>query len=69
VSYKTEKNKIVLFLSSLHAVGEIKEENKPKVLYYNKIKGANETFNQLCHKYTVLLEEHEDSRFKFFIAC
>jgi len=49
-----EKNKTVLFLFSSHAVDEIKEENKPEVvLCYNKTKGASETFNQLCQKYTV----------------
>jgi len=47
---------MILLLSSLHPDNEInKMENKPEiVLYYNKIKGANNTVDQLCYcKYRV----------------
>jgi len=59
VSYKTEKNKMILLLSSLHANGDIKIENKPEiVLYYNKTKEASNIFEQLCHEYTVSRKTH-----------
>jgi len=51
VSYKSENDKMVL----LHSDNEInKVENKPEiVIYYYKTKGASDTFDQLCHEYTV----------------
>jgi len=56
VSYLTENDKLILLLSSLHYDSEInKVENKPEiVLHYNKTIGASDTFDQLCHEYTVL---------------
>jgi len=55
VSYKSENDKMILLLSSLHSDGEInKVENKPEiVLHYNKTMGACDTFDQLCHEYIV----------------
>jgi len=55
VSYKPKNDKIILLLSSLHSDSEInKVENKPEVvLHYNKTIGASDTFDQLCHEYTV----------------
>jgi len=55
VYYKPENDKLISLLSSLHSEGEInKVENKPEiVLYYNKTIGASDTFDQLCHEYTV----------------
>jgi len=55
VSYKPENDNIILLLSSLHSDGEInKVEDKPEiVLYYKKTMKASDTFDQLCHEYTV----------------
>jgi len=55
VSYKPENDKMILLLSSLHSDGEInKVENKPEIiLHYNKTMEASDTFDQLCHDYTV----------------
>jgi len=54
VSYKPENDKMILLLSSLHSDEINKVDNKPEiVLHYNKIMGASDTFDQLCHQYTV----------------
>jgi len=55
VSYKPENDKIILLLSSLHSDGKVnKVENKPEiVLHHNKTIEASDTFDQLCHEYTV----------------
>jgi len=59
VSYRSENDKMILLLSSLHS-GEInKIENKPEiVLHYNKTMGASNIFDQLCHEYTVSRRTH-----------
>jgi len=55
MSYNSENDKMVLLLPSLRSDGKMnKVENKPeKIIYYNKIKGAIDTFHRLRHKYTV----------------
>jgi len=60
ISYKSENNKIIILLSSLHSDGEVnKVENKPEiVLHYNKTTGASDTFDQLCHEYSVSRATH-----------
>jgi len=60
MSYKPEKDKMILLLSSLHSDGEInKVENKPEiVLHYNKTMDASDIFDQLCDEYTVSRKTH-----------
>lgn len=55
VSYCPKKNKVVFLISSLHNAGKISSDRqKPEIiLYYNKTKGATDTFDQMCHEYTV----------------
>jgi len=54
VSYKPENDEMILLLSSLHSDEISKVENKSEiVLHYNKTMGASDTFDQLCHQYTV----------------
>jgi len=55
VSYKSENDKMILLLSSLHLDGKInKMENKPEIIsYYDKTKRASNKFVQLCHEYAV----------------
>jgi len=55
VSYKSENDKMILLLSSLHSTRKINNsENKPKIIsYYNKTKGASNKFVQLCHEYAI----------------
>lgn len=52
VSHCPKKNKVVLAVSSLHTVGKISSDRgKPDIiLYYNKTKGATDTFDQMCHE-------------------
>jgi len=59
---------MILLLSSLHSDGEInKVEKKPEiVLHYNKTRGASDTFDQVCHKYTVSKRTHEWSLRMFY---
>lgn len=55
VSHSPKKNKNVLLLSTMHRTKEIDEEtNKPSViLFYNSTKGGTDSFDQLCHTYSV----------------
>lgn len=55
VSYSPRTNKNVLILSSMHQSKEVDEgTNKPEViLFYNSTKGGTDSFDQLCHSYTV----------------
>lgn len=55
VSYSPKNNKNVLLLSSMHMNKEIDaDSNKPSViLFYNSTKGGTDSFDQLCHSYTV----------------
>lgn len=53
LSYTPKKNKIVLVVSS-HLHTTEKTNNKPNIiLHYNKTKGGTDSFDQLCHSYTV----------------
>jgi len=55
VSFVPKKNKAVLLLSSKHHDNQVDNKTgKPIiVLDYNKTKGAVDTVDQMCHKYTV----------------
>ncbi|CAF3896597.1 unnamed protein product [Rotaria sp. Silwood1] len=55
VSFVPKKNKAVLLLSSKHHDNQVDNKTgKPiVVLNYNKTKGAVDTVDQICHKYTV----------------
>jgi hypothetical protein len=55
VSYVPKKNKAVLLLSSMHHDNNVDTETgKPNiVLDYNKTKGAVDTIDEMCHKYSV----------------
>ncbi|XP_033223594.1 uncharacterized protein LOC117177182 [Belonocnema kinseyi] len=53
VSYKPNKNKIILLVSTKMTKFNIGEARKPEmVLFYNKTKGGTDTFDKLCHAYT-----------------
>lgn len=53
VSFTPKKNKIVLLLSSYMHTTEI-QDCKPKIIHhYNETKGGTDTFDQLCHSYSV----------------
>ncbi|CAF1609749.1 unnamed protein product [Adineta ricciae] len=60
VSFVPKKNKAVLLLSSKHHDNHVdKKTGKPIiVLDYNKTKGAVDTVDQMCHKYTVQSDGH-----------
>lgn len=55
VSYTPKKNKNVLVLSTMHRDNSIDAETgKPDmILTYNMTKGGTDTFDQLCHSYSV----------------
>ena len=55
VSFVPKLNKVVLLLSSKHHDNQVDNQTgKPTVILdYNKTKGAVDTVDQLCHKYTV----------------
>lgn len=55
VSYVPKKNKAVLLLSSMHHDNKVDTgTGKPNiVLDYNKTKGAVDTIDEMCHKYSV----------------
>jgi len=55
VSFVPKQNKAVLLLSSKHHDNLVdKKSGKPNIILdYNKTKGAIDTVNQMCHKYTV----------------
>lgn len=55
LSWTPKRNKIVLLLSSLIKAPSVSTTNgKPPVIeYYNATKGGTDTFDQLCHSYTV----------------
>ncbi len=55
VSYVPKYNKAVLLLSSKHHNNQVDNKTgKPiAILDYNKTKGAVDTVDQMCHKYTV----------------
>nr|CAI5865669.1 unnamed protein product [Callosobruchus analis] len=55
VSYCPRANKVVLLLSSMHFDDYVDQETgKPQiVLDYNRTKGGTDTFDQLCHTYSV----------------
>ena len=55
VSFVPKRNKAVLLLSSKHHVILVdKKTGKPNIILdYNKTKGAVDTVDQMCHKYTV----------------
>ncbi|KAG8334202.1 hypothetical protein J6590_108635 [Homalodisca vitripennis] len=55
VSYCPKKNKNVLLLSTMHSTKEIDlNTNKPSaILFYNSTKGGTDSFDQLCHSYSV----------------
>ncbi|XP_032671956.1 piggyBac transposable element-derived protein 4-like [Odontomachus brunneus] len=53
LSHTPKKNKIVLLVSSYMHSREI-TNNKPNIiLHYNETKGGTNSFDQLCHSYTV----------------
>jgi hypothetical protein len=55
VSFVPRQNKAVLLLSSKHHDNQVdKTTGKPIIILdYNKTKGAVDTIDQMCHKYTV----------------
>lgn len=53
LSYTPKKRKIVLLLSSYKKTQEITNGKPNTVLFYNSTKGGTDTFDQLCHAYTV----------------
>lgn len=55
VVYSPQKNRNVILLSTMHYSAEIdRETNKPEIiLFYNQTKGGTDTFDKLCHAYTV----------------
>ena len=55
VSFVPKYNKAVLLLSSKHHDSQVDNHTgKPIIILdYNKTKGAVDTIDQLCHKYTV----------------
>ena len=55
VSFVPKQNKAVLLLSSQHHDNLVdKKSGKPNIiLEYNKTKGAVDTLDQMCRKYTV----------------
>ncbi|CAF1417822.1 unnamed protein product [Rotaria sordida] len=57
ISFVPKQNKGVLLLSSKHHDSQVDNNTgKPKVILdYNKTKGAVDTVDQICHKFTTLL--------------
>jgi len=55
VSYVPKKNKSVVLLSSLHHDSAIcSDSGKPEIIeFYNKTKGAVDTLDHMCARYTV----------------
>ena len=55
MSYVPKKNRSVVLLSSLHHDAVIcNDTEKPEIIeYYNKTKGAVDTLDQMCARYTV----------------
>lgn len=53
LSFTPKKKKIVLVLSSHMTTREITDGKPNIVLFYNDTKGGTDTFDQLCHAYTV----------------
>ena len=54
VSHTPKKNKIVLVASSFLKTNAIGENKKPEmIMHYNKTKGGTDTFDQLCHAFSV----------------
>lgn len=52
-SEKKKSGKIVCLASSLLYTQKMTEEKSDIVLYYNKNKGGMDTFDKLCHSYSV----------------
>ena len=54
-SYVSKKNRSVVFLSLLHHDAVVcNDTGKPKIIEYcNKSKGAVDTLDQMCSRYTV----------------
>lgn len=53
VSYTPKKNKIVLVASTYLHTEEIQDGKANIILHYNDTKGGTDTFDQLCHAYSV----------------
>lgn len=55
VSYSPKANKVVILLSSMHFDNAVDQETgKPEIILdYNRTKGGTDTFDQLCHTYSV----------------
>ncbi|XP_015122054.1 piggyBac transposable element-derived protein 4-like [Diachasma alloeum] len=53
LSYTPKKNKIVLVASTYLHTREITDGKPNIILHYNDTKGGTDTFDQLCHAYTV----------------
>lgn len=54
VSYTPKKNRIVLVASTFLRTNNIGEDKKPEIIrHYNKTKGGTDTFDKLCHAFSV----------------
>lgn len=53
LSHTPQKKKVVLVASTFSKSTKIIEGKPEIILYYNKSKGGTDTFDQLCHAYTV----------------
>lgn len=55
VSYTPKENKNVILLSTLHRSAIVDNETKKPeiILFYNSTKGGTDTFDKLCHTYSV----------------
>ena len=68
VSYDSRKNKAALLLSSKHHDNEVdSKDGKPiTLLKYNKTKGAIDTVDHMCHKYSASRGTRRCSRHVFY---